>query len=1210
MNNKTSSARGGLLGLAIERPVGVSMIVVALVVFGIVGFRKLQTTLLPELSYPTITIRTDFEGASPEDVEERVSEPIREAVSVLSSVSKVTSISRAGRSDVIVEFNWGTAMMNATGDLREKLDRAFLPPEAEQPLILRYDPSLDPMLVLGLWGRGDGIAMRFLAEEELEKDLAEIDGVAAVKVKGGDAKEVLVALDASAVTALGLDVRQIASQIGAENLNASAGTLEEADTEYLVRALNEFRNLDELRNVIVARRNGANIRLRDVGTVRMAAQEREVITHVDGEPVVLIEIFKEADANLVALAKAVKERCFGTPEQRAYVAKHGYTDPAPAGAAAALPSIASENGETKTDAPAVQAKATESGMATAETGSTAKPSTGAASDAASAAGKKKPGGGRFGKDFFERMKKQRMRDFLVAKVKAETDFELSLLSDPSRYIESSIREVLESAIVGGILAVLVLFLFLRQARPTLLISLAIPLSLVVTFAPLYMSEVTLNVMSLGGLALGVGMLVDTSIVVLESITRCREEGDGLRAAAIRGVREVSSAVIASTLTTVAVFLPIVFVEGIAGQLFRDQALAVVFSLLVSLLVALFFLPMLASRGDDGALADGAAPDEEQSGRIARTAASGLLVLRIGTHGLARAAGLVAKLPLVVFEFLYSPIERAYPRLLTAALRLRWAVVLLAVVSFGLAVLRVDDLGSEVLPEVHQGEFQVLAFLARDVDVARTDEVVRPIEQAIRAIPGVERSFLTVGVDPEELRSSEEGKHSARIHVVLDKSAPDMEALEERVRTDIRTLLAAEPAILNTRFQTPTLFTIATPVSVEIFGHDLTKLRVATEAVSAALQSLPEVRDVRATLARGNTEVVVRFDREKLAQLGLEIGEASRRLATMVKGEVPTQYPEREKKVDIRVRLDPAELEGVQKLELLDLGLGGSGLASTGPGGAGLGGSGGGVAIPLASVASLQLKEGPSEIRRLGGRRGAEVQGTVTGLDVGKVQDKVAVLLEELELPDGIETAIGGQREEMEKSRASMIQALLLAIFLVYVVMAAQFESLLQPLIILFTVPLALVGVVFALDLLGIPVSVVVFLGVIMLAGIVVNNAIVLLDRINQERALGKPIFEAVRDGSSVRLRPVLMTTLTTVLGLLPLTGWVSIRLFGGAGEGVELRAPMAITVIAGLAFSTLLTLVVIPCVYAIVVRERRQVTVAAPGASPLASPVAEGGAES
>ncbi|MDP6423644.1 MAG: efflux RND transporter permease subunit, partial [Planctomycetota bacterium] len=250
----------GLLALAIQRPVGVTMIVLALLVFGFVGYGKLPVTLLPELSYPTVTIRTEYPGASPEDIEDRISEPIREAVSVLGSVAKVTSISRSGQSDVIVEFGWGTPMSNAVGDIREKLDRAFLPPGVPVPLILRYDPSLDPIMTLGLGGPLDLMDLRYWAEEEVEPDLR-LDDVAAVKVKGGDEKEILIALDPTKLSALGLDIRQIASQLQAENLNSSAGSLDEGETEYLVRALNEFRSLDDVRELIVARRNNANIRL-------------------------------------------------------------------------------------------------------------------------------------------------------------------------------------------------------------------------------------------------------------------------------------------------------------------------------------------------------------------------------------------------------------------------------------------------------------------------------------------------------------------------------------------------------------------------------------------------------------------------------------------------------------------------------------------------------------------------------------------------------------------------------------------------------------------------------------------------------------------------------------------------------------------------------------------------------------------------------------
>ena len=1157
----------GLLALAIQRPVGVTMIVLALLVFGFVGYGKLPVTLLPELSYPTVTIRTEYPGASPEDIEDRISEPIREAVSVLGSVAKVTSISRSGQSDVIVEFGWGTPMSNAVGDIREKLDRAFLPPGVPVPLILRYDPSLDPIMTLGLGGPLDLMDLRYWAEEEVEPDLR-LDDVAAVKVKGGDEKEILIALDPTKLSALGLDIRQIASQLQAENLNSSAGSLDEGETEYLVRALNEFRSLDDVRGLIVARRNNANIRLGEVATVRPSAKDKEVLARVNGKPAVLIEIYKSADANLVALARQLRHRIFGTEEQRQFVADEEKT----AGAKPGPPTAS--GGVDQAD---VQGKAAENKTAKQKA--------------------EKHGDG--AKERRARAKRAAMHDFIANRL--PKGMQVALLTNPARYIENSIQEVLESAAVGGLLAIVVLFLFLRRAGPTLLISLSIPLSLVVTFAPLMLTDVSLNVMSLGGLALGVGMLVDTSIVVLESITRCREEGDSLISAAFRGVREVSGAVIASTLTTIAVFLPIVFVEGIAGQLFRDQALAVVFSLIVALLVSLFLLPMLASRGRTHATLAQRGPIEayvyalRRQPRRRRLAGMQRSIARsINTllawliRGLVRAKnaagstlGSLLQWPARAFNAVYEPIERAYPNLLSMALRARALVLLVVVAAGALAVMRAKNLGSEVLPEVHQGEFTTLIFLDRTVKVEKTDRIVKPLEQAIRALPQVNRTFVSAGIARDELRSSEEGKHSARIYVVLETGG-DMVTKETSARSRIRQLLETVPAVQAYRFETPTLFSINTPVSVEVLCHNLFNLRRAAALVEARMREVPQLSDVQSTLGRGNTEVVVRFDREKLTQVGLQIGTAASRLAAYVKGEVPTRFPEREKKIDMRVRLDPTEMEGVTELRAVDI----SESGSTTP-------------IPLFSVASLVLLEGPSEVRRLGSRRGAEVRGTVNGLDLASAQTSVEAALAGITLPPGVELRLGGQKVEMDRSKASMLQALLLAVFLIYVVMAAQFESLVQPLVIIFTVPLAVIGVVFALDFLSIPVSVVVFLGGIMLAGIVVNNAIVLIDRMNQERAKNKSARQAIIDGAAVRLRPVLMTTATTVLGLLPLTGWVSLRFFGSSGEGVELRAPMAITVISGLLFSTLLTLVVIPVVYSFVVREH---TVAAEAATPEGTP--------
>jgi HAE1 family hydrophobic/amphiphilic exporter-1 len=1120
----------GLIALAIARPVGVTMIAIALIVLGFVGYARLPVQLLPDLSYPTVTIRTSWEGASPEDLDDRISEPIREAVSVLEKVVRTTTISRTGQSDVLIEFEWGTPMIHAVSDIREKLDRVFLPGDAGKPLILRYDPSLDPTLVFGLSGERRPAILREIAEDELEREIGEIEGVAAVKVKGGDEREVLIALDPIRLQALKLDVSTIAARIGAENLNSSAGLLEEGQTEYLVRALNEYRSLKEIGDLVLERRGTVNIYLKDVGDIRETIKEKDVITRIDGKPCVLIEVFKEADSNLVSLANRVKNRVLGTRGQQA-----------------------------KAKAFLERKKKKEAGFFAPNKKSPPKKSAVQAAEKRNKASKGKHGKGFRTKDL--------PPDYVAFRL--PKDLHLKLLSDPSRYISNSISEVKSSALIGGLLAILVLFFFLRSFRTTVLIGIAIPVSLILTFAPLYLEGVSLNLMSLGGLALGIGMLVDTSIVVLESIQRCREEGDSLRDAALRGTREVANAVTASTLTTVAVFMPIVFVEGISGQLFKDQALAVVFSLLASLAVALFLLPVYAAKGSDHRKTE--TPIPQPTTRLGRwvqfLSLPFLRLAKLGIGLIVRVFQVLMALPLRAFVWGWIFVEKAYPPILKGALRLRVPILLGSLLLLFLSVKTASSLGSEVLPEVHQGEFEVQVFLPRDVDVTTTDHIVQPIEQSIAKLKGVARTFLTSGVGEDELRGSEEGRHSARLRVVL--AANHDQAHEEiRVKDLCRKILDEEPKIQTYRFQNPSIFTFRQPIAVEVLGFNLLALRQASERVMERLQGIPNLSDIRSTLARGNTEVRIRFDREKLAQAGIDIATAAKGLAARVQGEVPTRFSERDKKIDIRVRLDPERIQGIQSLKNLNLS------------------TQNGAPVLLSTVADLSLREGPSEVRRLGGRRGATVSGQVQGLAMSSVQRRVEEALADLELPPGIEVRMGSQKEEMEKSSNSMLGALLLAIFLVYVVMAAQFESLLQPLIILFTVPMAAIGVLFSLVLLDLPLSVVVFLGAIMLAGIVVNNAIVLIDRINQEREAGKETFEAILDGCRVRLRPVLMTTLTTILGLLPLTGWLPLQgLFGTSGEGTELRGPMAVTVITGLISATLLTLILVPIVYSFLPRK-------------------------
>ncbi|MFQ5767474.1 MAG: efflux RND transporter permease subunit, partial [Acidobacteriota bacterium] len=508
----------------ITRPVAILMVFLAAVVFGALSLGRLPVQLMPEVSYPTLTVRTEYPGAAPEEVENDIGRPIEEELGVVAGLRKISSINRAGVSDVVLEFGWDTRIADATQDVLEKLDRVFLPDEAERPLILHFDPSLEPIMELSLSGTGEryqgeyGLRrLRRLAELQLKRDLEPIKGVAAVRVRGGLEEEIQVRLDSAALRRTGISIQQVIDRLRQENINVAGGTLQEGRTEYLVRTLNEYRDLGQIGETIVASFDGRPVRIKDLGQIVYSNKEREILTRTNGDDSVQIDIYKEADANIVNVAHRVKA-ALGPP----------------------------------------------------------------GAEAAAAAPPGGPGGAPAARG-------------LAARLYEEEGAVLSTVADRSLFIESSINEVRDTAILGGILAIFILYVFLRKITSTFIIAISIPFSILMTFAPLNLLGVSLNIMSLGGLALGVGMLVDSSIVVLESIFRCREEGDDIFSAAHRGTTEVRSAVFASTLTSIAVFFPMVFVEGIAGQAFGDLGFAVVFSLLASLGVALFFIPMLASR---------------------------------------------------------------------------------------------------------------------------------------------------------------------------------------------------------------------------------------------------------------------------------------------------------------------------------------------------------------------------------------------------------------------------------------------------------------------------------------------------------------------------------------------------------------------------------------------------------------------------------------
>lgn len=1059
-----------LTELSIRRRVTVSMFMVAVLLFGSVALSRLKVNLLPELTFPSLTVRTDFRGAAPAEVEHLISKPIEEAVGIVKNVRLVRSTSRTGQSDVILEFAWGTDMDKATLEVREQLDLVNLPREVQRPIILRFDPSLDPVIRLGLTSvsrpvdvasnvdadlTGNLTRLRRYADEQIKKELESVLGVAAVKVSGGFEEEIQVDVDPEVLAKLRIPIEQVSSVLSRENINMSGGQLEEGRQQYLVRTINQFRELDDIGAVVIGNAGSTPVYLRDVATIEVGHREREAVTRLNGDEAIELAIYKEGDANTVAVAKALEER-------------------------------------------------------------------------------------------FERVKRN-----------MPADMQLTSVYDQSTFINQAVRNVVNAGMVGGILAIAILYFFLRTFRSTLIIALTIPMSIVATFNLMYGANVTLNIMSLGGLALGIGLLVDNAIVVLENIARYREQGAGLREAALKGAGEVSMAVMASTLTTVAVFLPLVFVDGIAGQLFRDQALTVTFSLLASLAVALTLIPMLASVGRD--------TTEEPHGdavRIDKKAVKypGMLLGWIVSafRWIGFVIGWLLRPFIRLFDGMYQYMLAVYTTVLKTVLNYKFTTVSAAIAITLATFTLIPTLGLELIPQMNQGEFKVEFSMPAGTPLTQTDEKMRYIQQIAAESEHVNVTFAVAGTGNRMDANTEEGGEQRGEMTVQLKdwaTSESEEAQMNRLRDEMNMIPGA-----TYKFSRPTFFSFKTPVEIEVSGYDMDGLGIVSRDIVRKMDADGMFTDVRSSMEMGSPEIQIVFDRQRVASLGLTANQISDRIVRSVRGDVATRFSRNDRKIDVLVRTPEGARSSLDDIRNLIVNP-----DSDRP-------------VTLSAVAEVRIENGPTEIRRSGQERVAVVTANLASGDMGTAAHRIEEILASTPRQAGIVAKLAGQNKEMADSFSSLQFALLLAVFLVYLVMASQFESLLHPLVILFSIPMAAVGAILALWITGTTVSIVVFIGLIMLAGIVVNNAIILIDKINQLRASGMEKLAATVEAGANRLRPILMTTLTTVLGLLPLAI--------GLGEGAEMRAPMAITVIGGLLVSTLLTLLVIPSIYLLLDRKK------------------------
>lgn len=1111
-----------LVEFSTRRRVTVAMVTLTFVLFGLIALSELKVNLLPDLSYPTLTVRTEYTGAAPAEIETLISEPVEEAVGVVKGLRKLKSVSRTGQSDVVLEFAWGTDMDQASLEVRDKMEIVQLPLEAEPPVLLRFNPSTEPIMRLALSAKGDdeGDAIRRLtelrryADDDLKKKLEPVDGVAAVKVGGGLEDEVQVDIDQQKLAQLNLPIDTVIQRLQQENVNVSGGRLEEGTQRYLVRTVNQFASVEEMREMLVTTQSagggdnaaaeemmrvaaasgdaasmaaasraqsaggssavagGKPVRLKDIADVRQGYKEREAIIRLGGREAVELAIYKEGDANTVSSADAVTER-------------------------------------------------------------------------------------------LEQIREQ-MPD----------DIELTVIDDQSQFIRHAISDVKKDAVIGGLLAVLIIFLFLRDGWSTFVISLSLPVSIVATFFFMGQFGLSLNVMSLGGLALATGLVVDDSIVVLESIAKARERGLGVLDAAIAGTREVSMAVVASTLTTIAVFLPLVFVQGIAGQLFRDQALTVALAIFMSLIVSMTLIPMLSAlKGTPtGRFAEEPPhPQWQPQSSWKKPVAAGKrgvgLAIRSVFYAIAWGfirlwRGIVAVVGPVMrkaSDLAMAPYERAergYLRLLPNALRRPALVLVLAGGAFVGTLLLVPLLGTDLIPQLAQDRFEMTVKLPPGTPLRETDALVKDLQVAhgkdegIRALYGVSGTGTRLDASP-----TESGENIGKLSIVMEGGgSAELEASQtEKLRATMRNHPGAQ-----VDFSRPELFSFSPPLEIELQGQDLASIERAGQRLAAMLRANPHYADVSSTVEEGFPEIQIRFDQERAGALGLSTRQIADEVVKKVRGDVATRYSFRDRKIDVLVRARESDRASVEDIRRLVVNPGSS------------------QPVLLASVADVVATTGPSEIHRADQVRVAIVSANLRDIDLGGAVAEVQQMVDDAAaegngLGADVRMQIGGQGEELQQSINSLLFAFALAVFMVYLVMASQFESLLHPFVILFTIPLALVGAVLALLVTNSTVSVVVFIGLILLVGLVTKNAIILIDKVNQLREAGVAKREALVEGARSRLRPIMMTTLCTLFGFLPLAL--------AFGEGAEVRSPMAITVIGGLLVSTLLTLLVIPVVY-------------------------------
>jgi len=1027
---------------SLKNPVARFMMAIGIILLGIIAFQHLAIDLFPDISYPIVSVATEYEGASPEDIEITLSRPIEKRLSRIQNVRYISSRSREGISNVIVEFYWGTNLDVAATDIQQALSQIknHFPEEAKESVIYKFDPSSISVISLSVKGPMDEFRLRELAEDFIAPRLESLKGVASANVSGGKIREIQVDLDRRKLEGLNLPIDKVSEAVKAGHQDLPGGSLKGEKTDYLVRTLGRTAEFKDIEEIVVQQHNGVPVRIRDIGRVVDGFEDVLTEVHINGTRGVIINILKQIGGNTVSTVDNVLK---------------------------ALPQIQKELPK---------------GIA------------------------------------------------------------IEVVSDQSTFIRKSIKNLQHEAIMGALLAVAIILIFLGSGTSTLIIAHSIPISIVSTFVLLYFGNFTLNIMTLGGLALGVGRLVDDAIVVLENINRHIEMGDPPEEASYKGAKEVSTPVIAATITSIIVFIPLAFVKGVAALLFLQMAYTVAFSLLASLFDSLTLVPVLTAK-------------------------------------FLRSRKEAKKVPWTqkIFQktrpfFLW--VDQHYQSLLDLSLSHRKIVITGVVGIFVGSLLLIPLIGTDFFPTTDEGQLRMAIRLPVGSSLDETVKTVSNVEKIIfEEVPELKAlwSRSGSGTGGNVIFSGRfAGPHTGMASLMLVEQSErsrssDMVArsLREKIRQIPGSMISIYPGGLVTRIIT---FGNDDPIDVEILGYDLGTGSRLSKEVEGYFKEIRGVTDIQVGREDGLPEYQVRIRQDRAAALGLTTSRVAgivRRAVQGTEGIESSIYidPKTGREHNVRVRLREEDRKRPEDLARLPLPVSGNKIAA------------------LENVVELKHILSPIQLERKYQQRVIHVTANTSGRDLGSIASEIESRISQLKIPEGFSVTLKGARLEQQEAFRNLIFALALAILLVYMVLASQFASLLHPFLIMFSVPLGFIGVIWALFLTGNTLSVVSFIGIIMMVGIVVSNAIILVDYINRLRKeQGAELKDAIVRAGRIRLRPILMTSLCTVCGLFPMAL--------GLGEGAEANASLAIAVIGGLTVSTFLTLVFVPTLYFMVEKWR------------------------